>query len=114
MECGGIWRSLCLTQALPSGNVNASSVNLDAALATMLGIDWTRYGYLGEYMGIRLMPVDNVIVPGTQNTTVTELLPSDQVWLFPMNGYKPIYIGMEEGTPITLELGPQPNGRYDH
>lgn len=95
-----------LTQALPSGNVNASSVNLDAALATMLGIDWTRYGYLGEYMGIRLMPVDNVIVPGTQNTTVTELLPSDQVWLFPMNGYKPIYIGMEEGTPITLELDP--------
>lgn len=95
-----------LAQVLPSGNANASSVNLDSALSTMLGIEWTRYGYIGEYMGIRLMPIDNAIVPGTQNTTVTELLPSDQAWLFPMNGYKPIYIGMEEGTPITLELDP--------
>lgn len=95
-----------LTQALPSGNVNASSVNLDAALATLLGADWARYGYLGEYMGIRLMPLDNAVVPGTQNTTITELLPSDKVWLFPMGGYKPVYIGMEEGTPITVELDP--------
>ena len=95
-----------LAQVLPSGNANASSVNLDSALSTMLGIEWTRYGYIGEYMGIRLMPIDNAVVPGTQNTTVTELIPSDKVWLFPMNGYKPVYIGMEEGTPITLELDP--------
>ena len=95
-----------LAQVLPSGNANASSVNLDSALSTMLGIEWTRYGYIGEYMGIRLMPIDNAVVPGTQDTTVTELIPSDKVWLFPMNGYKPVYIGMEEGTPITLELDP--------
>ena len=95
-----------LTKALPSGVVNASTVNLDAALATMLGVDWARYGFLGEYMGVRLMPVDNAIVPGTQNTTITEIIPQDKIWLFPMSGYRPVYVGIEEGTPITVELDP--------
>lgn len=95
-----------LTKALPSGVVNASTVNLDAALATMLGIDWTKYGYLGEYMGINLMPIENAIVPGTQNTSVTEIIPASTIWLMATTGYKPVYVGMEEGTPITVELDP--------
>lgn len=95
-----------LTKALPSGVVNASTVNLDAALATMLGAEWARYGYLGEYMGIRLMPLEDSIVPGTQNTTITSLIPNDKIWLMATNGYKPVYIGMEDGTPITVQLDP--------
>lgn len=95
-----------LTKALPSGVVSASSVNLDAALSTMLGIEWARYGFLGEYMGINLMPIENALVPGTQNTTLTEIVPSDKIWMLAANGYKPIYIGIEEGTPIQIELDP--------
>lgn len=95
-----------LTKALPSGVVNASTVNLDAALATMLGAEWARYGYLGEYMGIRLMPLEDSIVPGTQNTTITSLIPNNKIWLMATNGYKPVYIGMEDGTPITVQLDP--------
>lgn len=99
-----------LSQALPTGVVNASSVNLDAALATMLGVDWTRYGYLGEYMGVRLMPIYGSIVPGTQNSTITSLIPNDKIWMVATNGYKPVYIGMEEGTPIQIELDPTETG----
>lgn len=95
-----------LTKALPSGVVNASTVNLDAALSTMLGVEWAKYGYLGEYMGINLMPIDNAIVPGTQNTTVVEMVPTDKIWLAPIGGYKPVAIGVEEGTPITIQLSP--------
>lgn len=102
----GVGHPSALTKALPSGVVNASSVNLDSALSTMLGIDWTRYGFLGEYMGINLMPLDDALVPGTQNTTLTGVVPTDKIWLLSINGYKPIYIGMEEGTPIELELSP--------
>lgn len=98
---------MALSKALPAGNTaGASTVNLDAALATMLGADWAKYGYMGEYMGVRLMPIDDAIVPGTQNTTITGLIPQDQIWLFPMNGYRPVYVGIEEGTPINLELSP--------
>lgn len=99
-----------LAQALPSGIVNASTQNLDAALSTMLGIEWARYGYLAEYMGAKLMPIQNVIVPGTQNTAVTPMLENDVVWLMSAGGYKPIYMAMEEGTPITVELDPRETG----
>lgn len=95
-----------LTKALPSGVVNVSTQNLDAALSTMLGIEWAKYGYLAEYMGAKLLPIENVIVPGTQNTTLTEVLPNDKVWLMSTVGYKPVYMAMEEGTPITVQLDP--------
>ena len=99
-----------LTKALPSGMVNASSVNLDAALATMLGVEWARYGYLGEYMGVRMMPLVDAIVPGTQNTSMVSLVPNDRVWMMASNGLKPVYIGMEDGTPIEIQLDPRETG----
>lgn len=99
-----------LTKALPSGNVNLSSVNLDAALATMLGVEWARYGYLGDYMGVRLMPLMDSIVPGTQNTSMTSLVPADKIWMLASNGLKPVYIGMEDGTPIEIQLDPRETG----
>ncbi len=95
-----------LSQALPSGVVNNSTINLDAALSTMLGIEWAKYGYLAEYMGARCMPIENIIQPGTQNTTVTEQLPTDVIYFISSVGYKPVYVGIEEGTPITIELDP--------
>lgn len=99
-----------LTKALPSGMVNASSVNLDAALATMLGVEWARYGYLGEYMGVRMMPLVDAIVPGTQNTSMVSLVPNDKVWMMASNGLKPVYIGVEDGTPIEIQLDPRETG----
>ena len=113
MLSGGSYRSVigighpsALTKALPSGVVNASTVNLDSALSTMLGIEWAKYGFLGEYMGINLMPINDVVVPGTQNTTVTGLVPTTQIWVVPTIGYKPVYICMEEGSPIQIEIDP--------
>ena len=96
-----------LTKALPSGMVNASTVNLDAALATMLGVEWARYGFLGEYMGVRLMPLSDSIVPGTQNTSITSLVPNNKIWMLATNGLRPVYVGMEEGTPIEIQLDPR-------
>ena len=99
-----------LNKVLPSGAVNLSSVNLDAALATMLGVEWARYGYLGDYMGVRLMPLVDSIVPGTQNTSMTSLIPTDKIWMLAANGLKPVYIGMEDGTPIEIQLDPRETG----
>lgn len=98
---------LALSHVLPN-NANGANTNLDAALATMLGVEWARYGYLGDYKNVRLFPIENAIVPGTQNTTITEVVPNNMIWMFaaPGAGYKPVYIAFEEGTPITLELTP--------
>lgn len=99
-----------LNKVLPSGAVNLSSVNLDAALATMLGVEWARYGYLGDYMGVRLMPLVDSIVPGTQNTSMTSLVPADRIWMLAANGLKPVYVGIEDGTPIDIQLDPRETG----
>lgn len=96
---------MALSHVLPS-TANGSNTNLDAALATMLGVEWARYGYLGDFMGVRTFPIDNAVVPGTQNTTITEVLPNNYVWMMAAGGYKPIYVAFEEGTPITIQLDP--------
>ena len=72
----------------------------------MLGLDYTRYGFMGEYMGVRLHPITGSVVPGTQNTSMTNIVPENKVWLMSAAGYKPVYIGFEEGGEITLELSP--------
>ena len=98
---------LALSHVLPA-SANGANTNLDAALADALGADWARYGYAGEFMGVRLFPIDNAIVPGTQNTTISEIMPSNAIWFAAAVGSasKPIYICFEEGTPITFEIAP--------
>jgi len=93
-----------LSRMLPSGNVNAASVNLDAALTELLGVEYARYGYIGETGGARLMPINNVVVPGTQHTSVTPLIDSNTVYFAGAGARKPVYLGFEEGTPITIEM----------
>lgn len=96
---------LALSHVLPS-TANGTNANLDAALATMLGVEWARYGYLGDFMGVSLFPISQAVVPGTQNTTITEVVPNNTIWMTaaPSNSYKPLFIGFEEGTPIALTL----------
>lgn len=97
--------AIAMSHVLPS-TANGSNTNLDAALATMLGVEWARYGYLGDFMGIRNFIMDNALVPGTQNTTVIEVLPTNRIWMMAAGAYKPVYVAFEEGTPITIQLDP--------
>ena len=101
--------AVAMSHVLPN-TANGSNTNLDAALATMLGVEWARYGYLGDFMGIRNFVMDNALVPGTQNTTITEVLPTNTIWMMASGAYKPVYVAFEEGTPITIELTPRGEG----
>lgn len=102
---------LALSHVLPS-TANGANTNLDAALSTMLGVEWAKYGYLGDFMGIRNFVLDNALVPGTQNTTITEVLPNNRVWMMAAGAYKPIYVAFEEGTPLTVEVTPDNAADY--
>lgn len=102
---------LALSHVLPS-TANGANTNLDAALSTMLGVEWAKYGYLGDFMGIRNFVLDNALVPGTQNTTITEVLPNNRIWMMAAGAYKPIYVAFEEGTPLTVEVTPDNAADY--
>lgn len=99
-----------LAQVLPQDVTGSTNVNMDAAIATLLGADYTRAGYLGEYMGIMLRPLVDVIIPGTQNTTVDTMLSDSTIYMMSGNGRKPLTIGYNRDTPITLEVDPSKAG----
>ena len=102
--------AVALSKVLPTQATGSTNVNMDAAIATLLGADYTRTGYLGEFMGIRLMPLVDAVVPGTQNTTVETILDPTKVFMMAGNGRKPLTIAMLSDVPITLTADPRETG----
>ena len=102
-----------LSKVLPANVTGSTNVNMDAAIATLLGADYTRAGYLGEYMAVRLLPLQDVIVPGTQNTSVQTMLPSDKIWMMASSGYKPMTIAYNRDMGMTLELRPERSADFE-
>ena len=106
----GFGSVVALSKVLPTQVTGASNVNMDAAIATLLGRDYIRTGYLGENMSVRLMALNDAVIPGTQNSTVSTILPSDKVWMMAGNGRKPLTIAYNAATPITLEIEASKSG----
>ena len=104
---------VALSKVLPTQVTGSTNVNMDAAIATLLGADYVRSGYLGEFMGVRLLPLTDVIVPGTQFTTVNTLLASNRIWIMSASGRKPMTVGYTAETPITVELEPMRNAAWE-
>ena len=91
-----------LAKALPTSTAQ------DAALTYMLGREWMDNGYMGTIQGVRSFALTNAMVPGTQNTTGSLVISDSKIYLAASkgNGYAPVYIGFEDGSPIVLEMEP--------
>ena len=101
--------AVALSKVLPTQATGSSNTAMDAALATLLGADYISAGYLGEYMGVRLMPLTDVVIPGTQFGAVTTMLANDKVWIMAANGRKPMTIAYNSSTPISIEIDAERN-----
>lgn len=106
----GFGNAVALSKVLPTQATGSTNVNMDAALAEILGADYTRSGYLGEFMGVMLRPLTDVVIPGTQNGNVTTMLDETKIWMMASNRRKPLTIGYNRDTPITLEIDPSKSG----
>lgn len=102
--------AVALSKVLPTQVTGSTNVNMDAAIATLLGADYLHAGYLGEYMAVRLMPLTDAVVPGTQNGDVTTILPTAKIWMMASNARKPLTIAYNAETPLTFELDPTKTG----
>lgn len=102
-----------LSKVLPTQVTGSTNVNMDAAIATLLGADYTRTGYLGEFLSVRLMPLQDVIVPVDMYSNPTTMLSTTNVWMLAGNGYKPMTIATNSGTPITLEISPEKSADFE-
>ena len=105
--------TVALSKVLPNTVTGSTNVNMDAAIATLLGADYTKAAYLGQFMAVRLMPMRDVIIPGTQNTTVETMLSENDIWMLAGNGRKPLTIGYTSGTPISIEMDPTRTGDFE-
>lgn len=102
--------AVALSKVLPAQVTGSTNVNMDAAIATLLGADYTQTGYLGEFMGVRLMPITDAVVPNTQFGAVETVLDQSKIYMLAGNGYKPLTIAYNEDTPIQLEVDPSKAG----
>ena len=98
--------ALALSKVLPTQATGSSNTAMDAALVELMGADYIRSGYLGEFMNVTLRPLMDAIVPGTQNSSVTTMIDNTKIWMMAGNGRKPMVIGFIEGTPIEIEVDP--------
>ena len=102
-----------LARVLPNTATGSTNTAMDAALAELLGADYTRSGYLGEFMAVRLLPLVDAIVPGTQNSSATTILPADTIYMMAGNGRKPLTIAYNSATPISIELDPSKTADFE-
>lgn len=111
----GYGGAVALAKVLPTQATGSSNVDMDAALAMLLGRDYIRDAQLGEFMSVRLMPLQDAVVPGTQNGNVSTILSENQVWLMASNRRKPLTIAYNSYTPIQIELDPyETNGAFEY
>ena len=98
--------AVALSKVLPNQQTGSSNTAMDAAIATLLGADYIRSGYMGQYMSVGLYPLQDAIIPGTLNT----ILDYQKVWLMASNARKPMTICYNSATPITITLTPEETG----
>ena len=55
-------------------------------------------------MGVKLLPLIDAVVPGTQNSSVTTVLDETKIWMMASAGRKPLTICYNSATPLTIEL----------
>lgn len=95
---------IALSKVVPTDSSGGALLGLQYGL----GEKWTSQGFLGNVGGIDLHAVRPVLVPGTQNTTLTKIFPTDEIYMVAKGGAgnKPMYGVYAEGQPITITVEP--------
>lgn len=93
-----------LSKVVPTDSTGGAILGMQYGL----GERWTAQGYLGNVGGVDLCPIRPVLVPGTQNTKLTKIFPTDEIYMVAKGGEgnKPMYGVYAEGQPITLTAEP--------
>ena len=71
-----------------------------------IGEEMNKVGDLDQYLGVPLIGLNNVLVPGTTNTTAQLVLPDNIIYLVPVAGQKPVKI-LFEGDEISVSFNPE-------
>lgn len=86
--------------------VALSSASLTGNYQVQIGEEMNKVGYLDQYLGVPLIALNNVLVPGTTNTTATLALPDNRIYMIPAAGDRPVKI-VFEGDEVAVSFDPE-------
>lgn len=109
------WTELAEKVKAANGGMNVIAIGTKSALANCVlggnfqvevGAEMQKVGYLDQFQGVPLIAIDNVLVPGTTNSTARLALANDRIWMIPVAGDKPVKI-VFEGNQISVSENPE-------
>ncbi len=98
-----------------NGGMNVIAVGTATALSHLtlggnyqveIGEEMNKVGYLDQYLGVPIVALKNVLVPGTTNSSATLALDDKKIFLVPVAGDRPVKI-VFEGNEISVDYNPE-------
>ena len=86
--------------------VALSSVSLQGNFQVEIGEEMNKVGYLDQYLGVPLIALNNVLVPGTTNGTADLVLDDRKIFMIPVAGTRPVKI-LFEGDEVSVAFDPE-------
>lgn len=83
-----------------------SNAVLNGNFQVEIGSEMQKVGYLDQFQGVPLIVIDNVLVPGTTNSTAELAIRSDRIWMIPVGGDRPVKV-VFEGNQISVTDEPR-------
>ena len=109
------WTTLAERVSSANGGADVYALGTLAALAKVfpsqtglqygLGQEIAKDGKLDRYLGVRLVPIDNYILPNTLNTTAVLGVPQNTIIMVAADSYKPVKV-VFEGNSVSVEWDP--------
>ena len=86
--------------------VALSGVSLQGNFQIEIGEEMNKVGYLDQYLGVPIVAIKNVLVPGTTNGAATLALSDKLIYMVPMAGDKPVKV-VFEGNEVSIAYDPE-------
>lgn len=86
--------------------VALGNCSLTGNYQVQIGEEMNKVGYLDQYLGVPLIGLHNVLVPGTTNGAATLALKDDRIYMIPVGGARPVKI-VFEGDEISVAYDPE-------
>jgi len=110
-----LWGTLRERVSAANGGMNVIAIGTAVALSNVsltgnfqveIGEEMNKVGYLSQYLGVPLIALKNVLIPGTTNTTADLALDDHKIFFVPVAGDKPVKI-LFEGNEVTVTYNPE-------
>jgi len=89
------------------------NLTLGGNFQVQIGEEMNKVGYLDQYLQTPLLALDNVLVPGTTNSTAILALPNNRIYLVPAAGQRPVKILFEgEEVAVSFDADRTSDKRY--